>query len=93
MTAPEATSFSSSSRHLLAQFGAAGGQVGDEQVGQRLGVGPDAGVGRPLVRQLPDQEDQGAELVAKLAVVFLLLPGDRLGDFLQAGRPTGAPGS
>ena len=58
-------------------------EVGDEQVGQRLRVGPNAGVGRPLVRQLPDQEDQGTKLVAEFAVVFLLLPGNRFGDFLK----------
>ena len=59
MIAPAATSFSSEVRHLLAEFGAALGQVGDEQVGQGVGVGTDPGVQRlVVVRELADQKDQ-----------------------------------
>ena len=71
-------------RHLLAEFGAALGQIGDEQIGQGVGVGTNPGVqGLVVVRELADQKDQRAELVAEFAVVFLLLLGDGLGDFLK----------
>ena len=48
-------------------------EVGHQQIGQRIGSGPNAGIGRPLVRQLADEEDQSTNLVAVFAVVFLLL--------------------
>ena len=46
-------------------------------------TGTDTGVGRPLVRQLADQEYQGAKLVAQLAFFLLLLPGDILGNLSE----------
>ena len=70
-------------RDLLSQFHAALAQVGNQEVGQRLGIGPDACVRRPFMRQLTDQEDQRTNLVSKVAVLFLGLLGDLLGDFLK----------
>src|SRR5271157_5291454 len=70
-------------RDFLSQLRAALAQVGDQEVGQRLGIGPDACVRRPFVRQLTDQEDQRTNLISKVAILFLGLLGDLLGDFLK----------
>jgi hypothetical protein len=70
-------------RNLLAEFGAAFGEIRDEQVGQGIGIGANPGVKWfVVVRELADQKNQRADLVAEFAVVFLLLLRYGFGDFL-----------
>ena len=71
-------------RRLLAERAGVGVQVGDQQVGQRRHIGPDAGVHARVARQLADEEDERRQVAAERSLVGAVVQlGDPREDLVQ----------